>query len=146
MSEVTFKGRRVRVGDRVKIRHLGLVSEDWMIVGEDRYIPVVRSDTGFGTWLLVSAEIIDHEPAPRKVEVILGEEIGHAGRFYKTALHDQGIQVSRSLDWGGVVISVLQGGRDGSDSVDYGARRIVHVETLRRLVADLLATLEAQGD
>jgi hypothetical protein len=81
MSGVDFAA--IQVGDKVKIRWGGLVSEDWMEV-----IAVSSDD-----WVEVNGwrahqeprgiDIIAHQPAPRKVEVTLGEPLTHETRSYE---------------------------------------------------------------
>lgn len=76
----------IRVGDKVKIRYHGLESPDWhevikLDVTGGLHVGTVASVD----WYVAEGgevAVIAHQPAPRKVEVTLGEPLTSAGRVY----------------------------------------------------------------
>lgn len=79
MSGIDWAG--IYIGDKVKLGYRGMVSADW---AEVEFIDhaSMRLSTGWTYLRSESVHVIDHQPAPRKVEVTLGEPLPINPRHY----------------------------------------------------------------
>jgi hypothetical protein len=71
----------IQAGDKVKVRYKGLVSEDWQTVARAPEVGWFELDSGISFYDDGNSEVIAHQPAPRKVEVTLGEPLGCGRQF-----------------------------------------------------------------
>ena len=66
----------IKVGDKVKVRYDGMVTEDWMTVEKvGKNGPTLYARIDHWTFYSDNSEIIAHQPAPHKVEVTLGKPL-----------------------------------------------------------------------
>jgi hypothetical protein len=119
---------QIRPGDKVKIRHDELVSEDWMDVTEN--VDGVLC-AGKAQWFINGGyfEVIAHQPAPRKVEVTLGEPLTSRTRGY--------VEPS----WSSLAVARLTTNDHALYFATGDGSTVVEFDTARRLALDILATV-----
>lgn len=126
MSGIDFAA--IKVGDKVKIGYRGLVSEDW---AEVLFIDhaSLRLSTGWTYLRSESVNLIAHQPAPRKVEVTLGEPLTRTERAY------------REPSWSSLSVARLVTNDDALYVATGEGSTVLTSATARRLALDILATV-----
>jgi len=136
MSGIDFS--EIKVGDKVKLRARLLESVDWMAVtdiyeasnGSQR----LEVEGGWYVWTHDPSyvEVIAHQPAPRKVEVTLGEPLHDAPRRYVGERPYEPAYAALNTE-GTIYLAVS----DGPSTILSGL-------VARQLAADILATVGAE--
>lgn len=133
MTAIDFAA--IKVGDKVKLRYNGMESVDWMDVTDN-------ASGGFhvaNEWYAYEnhsnrVHVIAHQPAPRKVDVTLGEPLGVDKRKFSD--REVTVSVSMCKYLSPVDISVEVNGFNGEKCSTW-----LSPDEARRLALDILATV-----
>lgn len=122
----------IQVGDKVKVRFRGLESVDWdtvAAVSPRNAGDFLEMESGISFYTDVAGwEVIAHQPAPRKVEVTLGEPLTRTERAY------------REPSWSPLSVARLVTLDDALYVATEGST-VLTSATARRLALDILATV-----